>query len=200
MSHTSQKEQPQRTCLGCRQSVDKQTLLRFVLSPDGEVVPDLEDRLPGRGAYTCLNAECLAAAVKQRAFNRSFKGEVKVLPAPELTALVDRLIRNRILGYLGLANRAGKIISGGALVSDALRSGSKPGLVLIGADVSENIGEKIASLAELHGVPNRCLLSKDDFGAILGKAPRSAVAIKASGFVRQILNEINRYRNFLGEV
>lgn len=200
MSHTGNKEKPQRTCLGCRQSVDKQSLLRFVLSPDGEVFPDLESRLPGRGAYTCLNAACLAAAVQQRAFNRSFKGAVKVPPAPDLTALVERLIRNRILGYLGLANRAGKIISGGALVSDALRSRSRPGLVLIATDVSESIGEKIAGLAEVHGVVQERLLSKDDFGAILGKAPRSAVAIKTSGFVRQILNEINRYRNFLGEV
>jgi predicted RNA-binding protein YlqC (UPF0109 family) len=43
-------------------------------------------------------------------------------------------------------------------------------------------------------------MTKDDFGAILGKAPRSAVAIKTGGFVVQLTHEIERYRNFLGEV
>jgi hypothetical protein len=43
-------------------------------------------------------------------------------------------------------------------------------------------------------------MTKDDFGAILGKAPRSAIAIKAGGFVAQLSQEIKRYRNFLGEV
>jgi hypothetical protein len=43
-------------------------------------------------------------------------------------------------------------------------------------------------------------MEKEDFGAILGKAPRSAIAIKAGGFVAQLTHEIERYRNFLGEV
>ncbi|MBT1071035.1 DUF448 domain-containing protein [Pelotalea chapellei] len=200
MSRAQEKEKPQRSCLGCRTVHDKEQLIRFVLSPQGEVVPDIDGRLPGRGSYTCIKAECLATAAKLRTFNRSFKQEVNLLPPADMVALVGRLMRNRILGFLGLANRAGKVISGGSLVSDAIRGKIKPGIVLVASDVSENIGEKIVVLARVHGIPCECLLTKDEFGAILGKAPRSAIAVKPGGFVIQLANEIKRYRNFLGEV
>lgn len=200
MSRPQEKGKPQRSCLGCRSIHDKDQLIRFVLSPQDEVVPDIDTRLPGRGSYTCINSECLTTAIKQRMFNRAFKREVTVLFAPDMIALVGRLMRDRIIGYLGLANKSGKVISGGSLVSDAIRGKVKPGLILVATDVSENIGEKIVVLAGVHGIRCECLLTKDDFGSILGKAPRSAVAIRSGGFVIQIANEIKRYRNFLGEV
>ena len=200
MSRQTHHEAPQRSCLGCREPRDKDSLLRFVLSPQGEVVPDLEGKLPGRGAYTCLNPACLAAACRQRQFSRAFRREVVTGPAEEMVSLVGRLVRERILGSLGLANRAGKIVSGGSLVSDALRGAGKPGLVLVATDVSEAIGEKIEALADVHRVPRLRVMTKEEFGAILGKAPRSAVAVRPGGFVRQLANLIERYRNFLGEV
>ncbi len=200
MSRQSEKKTPQRSCLGCRETRDKAHLIRFVLSPQAEVLPDIDSKLPGRGAYTCISRHCLAAVVKQRQFNRAFKQESRTLPPDEMVAMVAHLMRERILGYLGLANRAGKIVSGGSLVSDAIRGKNKPGLVLVAADVSENIGEKIVVLAGVHGIPCECVLTKDDFGAILGKAPRSAVAVRPGGFVVQLAAEIERYRNFLGEV
>ncbi|KAB0670573.1 DUF448 domain-containing protein [Oryzomonas sagensis] len=193
-------EKPQRSCLACRETRDRDRLIRFVLSPQGEVVPDLDAKLPGRGAYTCIDAACLAAAVRQRQFGRAFKREVAV-PAPdEMTAQVARLLLERVMGYIALANKAGKIVAGGSMVGDALKSSNKPGLVLVAQDVSEAIGEKIEGQAAGNNVPCRRVLTKDDFGALLGKAPRSAIGIKSSGFVAQLLKTIERYRNFLGEV
>ena len=200
MPQQKQQEQPQRSCLGCRQVHDRVSLIRFVLSPQGEVVPDIESKLPGRGAYTCVNELCLRAALKQRQFSRAFKREVVTVTADEMAGQIAGIMRGRILGYLGLANRAGKVISGGSMVSDATRSGQKPGLILLAKDVSPSIGDKIVSLAAVHRIACIHIMTKDDFGAILGKAPRSAVAIKTGGFVVQLTHEINRYRNFLGEV
>jgi predicted RNA-binding protein YlxR (DUF448 family) len=200
MSRHDGAEKPQRSCLACRETRDRDRLIRFVLSPQGEVVPDLDAKLPGRGAYTCISAACLAAAVKQRQFSRAFKREVSV-PAPDqMTELVARLLRERVMGYIALANKAGKVVAGGSLVGDALKGRNKPGLVLVAQDVSEAIGEKIAAQAAGNGVVCRRIMTKDDFGALLGKAPRSALAIKSSGFVAQLLKTIERYRNFLGEV
>jgi predicted RNA-binding protein YlxR (DUF448 family)/ribosomal protein L30E len=200
MSRQKQQEKPQRSCLGCRQSRDRDALIRFVLSPQGELVPDIEAKLPGRGAYTCVSETCLQAALKQRQFSRAFKREVVTMTPDEMTGQVGGIMQRRILGYLGLANKAGQVISGGSLVSDAIRSGQKPGLILVATDVSESIGEKIELLAAVHHITCFSILKKDDFGAILGKAPRSAVAIRAGGFVAQLTYEIERYRNFLGEV
>jgi len=200
MSHHNGAEKPQRSCLACRETRDRDRLIRFVLSPLGEVVPDLDAKLPGRGAYTCNNAACLAAAVKQRQFSRAFKREVTVPPPDQMTGLVARLLLERVMGYIALANKAGKVIAGGSLVGDALKGKNKPGLVMVARDVSEAIGEKIAAQAAGNGVACQRILTKDDFGALLGKAPRSAVAVKASGFVAQLVKTIERYRNFLGEV
>ncbi|MBK5273484.1 MAG: DUF448 domain-containing protein [Desulfuromonadales bacterium] len=200
MSRQKQQEKPQRSCLGCRQSSDRDRLIRFVLSPHAEVVPDIEAKLPGRGAYTCVSEECLRAAFKQRQFNRAFKREVVVVSPDEMTENVISIMQKRILGYLGLANRAGQVVSGGSMVSDAIKGGRKPGLILLAIDVSEDIGKKIEMLAAVHHIVCMRVMKKDDFGAILGKAPRSAIAIKAGGFVAQLTNEIERYRNFLGEV
>jgi len=200
MTRRNNADKPQRSCLGCRESRDRDKLIRFVLSPQNEVVPDLDGRLPGRGAYTCVSSQCLRLAVKQRQFSRAFKTEVTTASPEEMSDLVGNLIRERILGYLGIANKAGKIISGGSLVSDAIRSKAKPGLVLIAADISASIGEKIQSLAVQYQIKSLRVLTKDDLGSILGKAPRSAVAIRPGGFVPRLINEIERYRNFLGEV
>jgi len=200
MARQGNTEQPQRSCLGCRTSKDKQDLLRFVLSPELEVLPDLDSKLPGRGAYTCQNSSCLVKAVTQKQFKRAFKQEVSVMPPEALAEHVRRMLYERVIGLIGLANKAGTVTGGGSMVTDALRGRAKPGLVLVATDVSEAIGAKIVVLADVNHVPQRTILVKEDYGAILGKAPRSAIAVKSGGFVAQLLKAIDRYRNFLGEV
>ena len=165
-----------------------------------EILPDLESRLPGRGAYTCINRRCLAAAIEQRQFKRSFKQDVSVMPAEQLVEHVRMQLHGRIIGLIGLANKAGSITGGGSMVTDALKNKKKPGLVIVAADVSEAIGSKIIHAAAAHHVVHRTVLTKDDFGAILGKAPRSAIAVASGGFVAQLIKAIDRYSNFLGEV
>ena len=174
--------------------------MRFVLSPEGEVLPDIDSRLPGRGAYTCISSRCLETALKQRQFGRAFKRDVTVASAQEMVDRIAALIKGRILGYVGLANRAGKVVSGSSMVCDALRGSAKPALVMVATDVSAAIGEKVEILAAHQRTPCQRVLAKDDYGDILGKAPRSAIAIKTSGFAAQLSHEIERYRNFLGEV
>lgn len=200
MAHKGNGEAPQRSCLGCRTSKDKSLLIRFVQTPDSEILPDLENKLPGRGAYTCIDSRCLATAIERQQFKRSFKHDVTVMPAEQLIDHVRQLLHGRIIGLIGLANKAGLITGGGSMVIDALRSKTKPCLVIIASDVSEAIREKIIHAAAAHNVPHRIVVTKDDFGAILGKAPRSAIAVASSGFVSQMIKAIDRYRNFLGEV
>ncbi len=200
MAHKGNAEAPQRSCLGCRTSKDKSLLIRFVQTPDLEVLPDLENKLPGRGAYTCIDKRCVAAAIAQKQFKRSFRQDVVVMPAEELIEYVRHQLHGRIIGLIGLANKAGLITGGGAMVSDALRSKKKPGLVIVATDVSPAIGAKLVHAAEAHHVSHRTAVTKDDIGAILGKAPRSAVAVASGGFVAQLEKAIDRYTNFLGEV
>lgn len=200
MARKGNAEAPQRSCLGCRVSKDKDLLLRFVLTPGMEILPDLESRLPGRGAYTCIDRRCLAAAIDLRQFKRSFKHDVSVMPAGQLIEHVRQQLYGRVIGLIGLANKAGLITGGGSMVIDALKGKKKPGLVLVAADISEGIGSKIIHAAAAHHVPHMTAVTKNDFGAILGKAPRSAIAVASGGFVAQLVKAIDRYKNFLGEV
>ena len=66
---------PQRMCVACRQMKPKSELLRIV-KYGGEVVPDIAQKLEGRGAYICKNEECIKAAKKRRALSRHFKTAV----------------------------------------------------------------------------------------------------------------------------
>lgn len=191
------RHEPQRTCLGCRETRVKEDLLRFVLAPDGSVVPDILSKLPGRGAYTCIRRECLRQAVARRQFSRAFRGEAKVTSADELAAQIEERLRERIASYVALANKAGKIISGSDMVMEKLRKRGRIGIVLLAGDISAEIGDKVTDLAAREGVPCVRFLDKDRFGELLGKGLRSVVAVEECGFVPSILKELKRYGNFL---
>lgn len=66
------KKIPMRQCLGCREHKPKKELIRVVRSPEGEIALDFKGKLPGRGAYVCPSAACLAKARKSRALERAF--------------------------------------------------------------------------------------------------------------------------------
>ena len=63
---------PQRQCVGCREMKDKKALIRVVRSPEGNISLDFKGKLPGRGAYVCLDPACLKKARKSRALERAF--------------------------------------------------------------------------------------------------------------------------------
>lgn len=189
------KSEPQRSCLGCRTVKDKKELLRFVLAPDRTLVPDPMCKLPGRGAYTCWSGACLKAAADRKQFARSFRGEVKSATADELMPQVLHRLEERIGAYLALANKAGKVVSGGEMVAEALRKRTV-GVVFLATDISPDIGQKFVHLATGAGVPYYRLLDKDRLGALIGKELRSVAAIEQSGFVDSVRKELERYRNF----
>ena len=189
------KGAPERSCIGCRRVQGKQTLLRFVLAPDRTVVPDLQGKLPGRGAYVCQNMDCLREAAAKRQFARAFKGEVHGAGLDVLVPMLEQVMRDRISGYLALANKAGKVVSGSDAVMDALRKGAV-GVLFIASDSSESTRRRFETTAERGSVPRCALFDQISLGALLGKEQRGIVAVNDGGFVDAIRNELNRYGNF----
>lgn len=186
---------PERSCIGCRRVLDKQSLLRFVLAPDRSVVPDLQNKLPGRGAYICQHLNCLREATAKRQFARAFKGDVRNAGFEELSGLLEGMMRERLSGYLALANKAGKIVSGSDAVMDAVRAGTV-GILFIASDSSEATRRRFETAAQRGPIPCCTLFDQLHLGALLGKEQRGLVAVSDSGFVDPIRNELNRYRNF----
>lgn len=189
------KADPQRSCLGCRETGPKDELLRFVLDPEGNVLPDIAKKLPGRGAYTCYSRTCLENAVKRRQFNRSFKGDIKPVAMEPLLELIVRLLGERIDSTLALANKAGKIVSGSEKVMDALRRGNVA-LLLLAEDISEDSAAKFLAIADRTGVESFRFSLKERLGAPLGKEIRSAVAVAPGPFAESLRRELTRYGNF----
>lgn len=200
MTLKKSSEKPQRSCIACRKTGDKGDFLRFVLSPDSIVTADLDSKLPGRGAYTCLSVKCLSEALLRKQFNRAFKQEIVTAASDDFIENIKHQMLKKVVGFIAIANKAGKIIAGGSMALDAIRSFKKSGLILIAEDASESVANKIRTVAEHNLVPCLTIMNKEMFGDILGKAPKSALCIKQSGFVASLSNEIERYRNFLGEV
>lgn len=71
-----QKKIPMRQCIGCREMKPKRELVRVVKSPEGAISLDLKGKAPGRGAYLCPNAACLAKAIRQKALERNFDCQI----------------------------------------------------------------------------------------------------------------------------
>src|SRR3954469_8675420 len=55
-------------------------LIRFVVSPQGEVVPDLKRKLPGRGLWVTASRQTVAEAVRRNHFSRGFRRDVRAAP------------------------------------------------------------------------------------------------------------------------
>jgi predicted RNA-binding protein YlxR (DUF448 family) len=88
------KHIPIRTCVACRTSHGKRGLLRVVRQADGSVVYDAKGKMPGRGAYVCAEAGCIALARKQKKLERSLK--VNGIPETlfqELERLVPHILK-----------------------------------------------------------------------------------------------------------
>ena len=103
-------EGSRRTCIVTRAKLDPDELLRFVLGPEGEVVPDLKRKLPGRGVWVQATAKAVSEAVRRKAFARGFKAPAQ---APDDLALrVDALMEKDALQSLAMCNKAGLIVAG----------------------------------------------------------------------------------------
>lgn len=71
------RKTPQRMCVGCREMKPKKELMRVVKSPEGEISLDSTGKKPGRGAYVCVNGECLKKARKQRSLSRALETSIE---------------------------------------------------------------------------------------------------------------------------
>jgi predicted RNA-binding protein YlxR (DUF448 family) len=112
---------PERTCIVTREQKPDNELIRFVLSPDGKVVPDLKRKLPGRGCWVSKNRQTLIEAMARKAFARAL-GEKAEADA----ALPDRiasLMRRDMVAALSFCRKAGLATSGFTKVEDALAKG-----------------------------------------------------------------------------
>ncbi len=109
---------PVRTCIVERARKERPFLLRFVLSPQAGVVPDIKANLPGRGVWVTATKVIVSEAVKRRAFQRAFRKPVSV--SENLSSEVEELFKRSALKRLSICNKAGLVVVGFSRVEEAL--------------------------------------------------------------------------------
>jgi predicted RNA-binding protein YlxR (DUF448 family) len=136
-------EGSERTCIVTGAKGPPEAMLHFAISPDGEVVPDLRRKLPGRGVWIRLSRLAVAQAVRKQAFSRGFRE--KAVAPPDLAERVDRLIERDALQFLSIVNKSGLVVTGAAKVEAAIKGGDVVALL----HASDGAADGVAKLERL---------------------------------------------------
>lgn len=143
-SATREGGDPMRTCVLSRAEAPRDGLIRLALSPDGEVLPDVRAKAPGRGAWIGVDRAGLEANAKKLkgALSRAFKTTELRIPE-DLGARIEEQLRRNALDRLGLEFKAGHVAIGGDRIQEAGRNG-RLHLLLHASDAGEDGARKLA--------------------------------------------------------
>jgi len=186
-----------RTCIVSREAGEADEMIRFVLAPDGSVVPDLKRKLPGRGVWVTARREIIETAVRKRLFARGLKAEA--IAAPGLGEDIDRLLEADALRALAMARKAGQVVTGFGKVDQAVRRG-KAILLLhatdAAADGMRKLSQAVHSLGDVPGPQVRTIFSSAQMDLALGGDNVIHAASLAGGASEFLLGRIDRLARY----
>jgi predicted RNA-binding protein YlxR (DUF448 family) len=145
----ARKAEPERKCILSGEHGTRNQLVRLAISPDGLVLPDVNAKAPGRGAWLGVSRPELEAALGagkgggklKGALARAFKGAALTIP-DDLPQLIEDALTRALLDRLGLAMRAGHLILGSERIAEHARGGAVE-LLLHAADASADGSRKL---------------------------------------------------------
>ena len=188
-----QRAFPIRTCIATGETGSPERMIRFVVGPEGDVVPDLARRLPGRGLWVKAERAAVERAVAKNLFAKAARAAVKA-PA-DLADRVERLLLERALADLGRARRAGRAVAGFVKVEQMVAR-RRAGLLVV-ADEAE--GDGLAKLSTI-GLPIARLGDAAALGGIFGREQAVYVAVArddaGGAFIERIEAGAARWRGY----
>lgn len=195
------RHEPERTCIVTRIVHPPAAMFRFVVGPDAQVVPDLRQRLPGRGIWVTAERKFVEEAVKRRLFARAFKAQVVV--SPDLAEEIERRLRDDLKQGLSLANKAGAVITGFAKVESAAAQESLVALIHAAEAADDGRRKITGQLRKRLGdaildVPVVQELSNHELGLALGRSHVIHAALVAGAGSDGFLTRWHRYRSYRG--
>ena len=184
---------PLRTCIVTGEEGTPERMIRFVVGPEGDVVPDLARRLPGRGLWVQARRAAVEQAVAKNLFAKAARASVR--PAADLPERVERLLLERALADLGRARRAGRAVAGFVKVEQMI--GRQRAGLLIVADEAD--GDGLGKL-KASGLPLERLGDAAALGGLFGREQAVYVAVArddAGGeFIQRIAVGAARWRGY----
>ncbi|WP_349934645.1 RNA-binding protein [Acetobacter sp. A11-2] len=177
-----------RRCAVTREEGEPSLMIRFVISPSGEVVPDLDARLPGRGIWLSPRRDVIEQARARGVFSRAARQQVKV--PEDIVARVEAGLLRRMSELVGLARRAGQATSGFMKVREWLVQ-RKAAIVVHALDGSREERERLVS--GQRDIPVVEVLSSEDLAKIFGRERVVNVALSAGGLAQRLRCENKRF-------
>ena len=104
---------------------------------------------------------------------------------------------DRIYSFLGLATKAGKLVSGDDTCERMIKSG-KANLVIVAEDASENTRKAFIDSCNYRDIPIRLFGLKQLLGRYTGKDNRAVMAILDSGFAERLIELIDESKKNCG--
>lgn len=192
---TVSKQSAERRCFVTRSTNDRDQLIRFVVDPSGIIVPDVDERLPGRGMWLSAGRDVLNKAVEKRMFGRVAGQSVNI--ADGLVDQVEGLLTRRFYDALGLSRRAGQLVMGFEQVQAWLMS-SGAALLLQADDGAVDGRRKLRHLAS--DLPLIVAGSRDELGSAVGRESLVHAALPSGKLAERVLRDAVRLAGFRSDI
>lgn len=196
------KSATMRMCAVSREVRPIDELIRFVVAPSGDVVPDLKRKLPGRGLWIGASRKTVAEAVRRHQFSRGFKRDVRA--AATLPADTEALLERSCTEALAMAAKAGRVVSGFAKVEGLLEQGRAAALIHASDGAADGIrkldaiaGQRTVNSGESPGAPIVTALTSAQLDLALGRSNVIHAALLAGPASKTFLSRCQilvRYR------
>lgn len=109
-THAQAHKIKERRCIVTKENFHQDELLRFVLSPDNVITPDLDTALPGRGVWVSCSKDALQKAISNNLFSKSLKQKCTI--PNDLVERVENILQQKCLKLISLSRRSGDCIIG----------------------------------------------------------------------------------------
>ena len=186
----------ERRCIVGGEVLPEDRLIRFVVSPDGDVTPDIAAVLPGRGIWVGAERERIATAVKRNLFAKAAKAQVRV--APDLADRVETQLVQRMQADLGMARRAGQLVTGFDTVTGEIKSATPPALLIEAADGAADGKRKVFAAAHARGLKIETIecLTSQELGVAVGRENVIHAALKSGRLQERLRFDGKRLSGF----
>jgi predicted RNA-binding protein YlxR (DUF448 family) len=187
------QDDPERKCIVTGAVGPKSGLVRFVIGPDATVVPDVLERLPGRGIWVSADRAAIGKAAAKGMFSRAARQPVK---APDgLADLIEGQLARRVVDLISMARKAGDAVTGYEKVKEWLVKGQAR--VLIQASDGSERGKTKLHPPEGEGTFIGCL-SAGEMGLAFGRERAIHAALAAGGLTTRVVEEAAKLAGLRG--
>ncbi|WP_114965260.1 RNA-binding protein [Alkalilacustris brevis] len=191
----AEREAPERRCIATGRSDAPSGMIRFVVGPEAQIVPDVLGRLPGRGIWVSAERAALQRAVTRRLFARAARQAVNV--PGDLEDMVEKQLARRVVELVSLARKSGQAVCGYEKTRDWLVKGEAAVLL----QATDGSPREKSRLRPPEGANTRVgALSAAELGLAFGREHVIHAALAAGGLATRVVEEAARLAGIRGQI